>query len=116
MAERIGLDAVRELMRRYLDEDGDKRSVEAEGNSLEDALKNASVQLDCPVSSLEYEVLEKGGTGFMGIVKKPWKINVYESSGKKKLEVAVDEGFDTGIEIPSELVAIVRDKIGRAHV
>ena len=116
MAERIGLDAVRELMRRYLDEDGDKRSVEAEGNSLEDALKNASVQLDCPVSSLEYEVLEKGGTGFMGIGKKPWKINVYESSGKKKLEVAVDEGFDTGIEIPSELVAIVRDKDGEALV
>jgi hypothetical protein len=34
MAERIGLDAVRELMRRYLDEDGDKRSVEAKAVPL----------------------------------------------------------------------------------
>jgi uncharacterized protein (DUF342 family) len=116
MAERIGLDAVRELMRRYLDEDGDKRSVEVEGSSLEDALKNASVQLDCPVSSLEYEVLEKGSTGFMSVGRKSWKINVYESSGKKKVEALVDEGFDAGLEIPAELVTIVKDKDGEALV
>ena len=116
MAERLGLDAVRELMRRYLDEDGDKRSVEAEGDTLEDALKNASVQLDCPVSSLEYEVLEKGSSGFMGIGHKKWKITVYESSGKKKVEAKVEDGFDTGLDIPAELVAIVKDKDGEALV
>ncbi|MDX9958274.1 MAG: FapA family protein [Spirochaetia bacterium] len=116
MAERIGLDAVRELMRRYLDEDGDKRSVEAEGNTLEDALKNASVQLDCPVSSLEYEVIEKGGTGFMGVGRKPWKINVYETSGKKKIEATVEEDFDTGLDIPAEMVSIVRVQDGEVFV
>ena len=116
MAERIGLDAVRELMRRYLDEDGDKRSVEAEGATLEDALKNAAVQLDCPVSSLEYEVLEKGSSGFMGVGHKNWKITVYESSGKKKVETIVEDGFDTGLEIPAELVSIVKDKDGEALV
>lgn len=116
MAERIGLDAVRELMRRYLDEDGDKRSVDAEGNTLEDALKNASVQLDCPVSSLEYEILEKGTSGVMGIGRKSWKIQVYQSSGKKKVEAAIEDGFDTGLDIPAELVAIVKDKDGEALV
>jgi uncharacterized protein (DUF342 family) len=79
-------------------------------------LKNASVQLDCPVSSLEYEVLEKGSTGFMSVGRKSWKINVYESSGKKKVEALVDEGFDAGLEIPAELVTIVKDKDGEALV
>lgn len=116
MAERIGLDAVRELMRRYLDEDGEKRSLEVEGNSLEDALKNASVQLDCPVSSLEYEVLEKGTNGFMSVGRKRWKINVYESSAKKKVDAFVDDGFDAGLEIPAELDSIVKDKDGEALV
>lgn len=116
MAERIGLDAVRELMRRYLDEDGDKRSIEVEGNSLEDALKNASVQLDCPVASLEYEVIDKGNSGFLNVGRKSWKINVYQSSGKKKVEAFVDEGFDADLEIPAELIAIVKDKDGEALV
>ncbi|GAB1457278.1 hypothetical protein MASR2M48_25860 [Spirochaetota bacterium] len=47
MAERIGFDAIRELMRRYLDEDGEKRSITAEGATIEEALKSAACLLDC---------------------------------------------------------------------
>ncbi len=116
MAARIGLDAVRELMRRYLDEDGEKRSVDAEGPSLEDALHSASVQLDCSVARLEYELIEKGNPGVMGVGRKPWKIRAYEGSAKKKLETTVEGAFDIGIDMPTDVHAVQADKDGGVHV
>jgi uncharacterized protein (DUF342 family) len=116
MAERIGLDAVRELMRRYLDEDGEKRSVSAEGGSLDEALRSAAVQLDCPVARIEYEVLEKGNPGVMGVGKKPWKINAYESSEKKAVEPKPQSEFELGIDIPTDVQAVQKDKDGAAYV
>lgn len=116
MASRIGLDAVRELMRRYLDEDGEKRSVVAEGISVEEALKNAAVQLDCPVARIEYEVLEKGVQGFIGVGAKRWKINAYEVAAKKKVEATLDEPFDAGLDLPVDLKPLQRDVDGQVFV
>ncbi|TFG84800.1 MAG: DUF342 domain-containing protein [Spirochaetales bacterium] len=116
MAERIGLEAVRELMRRYLDEDGEKRSIIAEGPSLDEALRSAAVQLDCSVSRLEYEVLEKGNNGIAGFGKKPWRVNAYETSSKKKVEIKQEEHFEVDINIPSDVQAVQKDKDGMAYV
>lgn len=116
MAARIGLDAVRELMRRYLDEDGDRRSVVAEGSTIEEALRNAAVQLDCAVGRLEYEVLEKGVSGLMGMGRKNWKVNAYEGAAKKKMEKAVEEAADLGFETPMDFQKAVKDSDSEVYV
>ncbi len=116
MAARIGLDAVRELMRRYLDEDGDKRSILAEGATVEEALQSAAVQLDCPVGRLEYEVLEKGTQGFIGLGSKPWKISAYEGAARKKVEAAIDDSVGMQLDIPVELQPLQRDQDGQVFV
>ncbi len=116
MEARIGFEAVRELMRRYLDEDGDKRSVIAEGSTIEEALQNAAVQLDCPVVRLEYDVVEKGAQGFIGFGSKKWKINAYELAVKQKVEATIDDAFDGGLDIPVELKPIQQDVDGVAYV
>lgn len=116
MAARIGLDAVRELMRRYLDEDGDKRSILAEGATVEEALQSAAVQLDCPISRLEYEVLEKGAQGFIGLGSKPWKISAYEGAARKKVEAAIDDSVGMQLDIPVELQPLQRDQDGQVFV
>jgi len=116
MEARIGFEAVRELMRRYLDEDGDKRSVVAEGSTIEEALQNAAVQLDCPVVRLEYDVVEKGAQGFIGFGSKKWKINAYELAVKQKVEATIDDAFDGGLDIPVELKPIQQDVDGLAYV
>ncbi len=116
MEARIGFEAVRELMRRYLDEDGDKRSVVAEGSTVEEALQNAAVQLDCPVVRLEYDVVEKGAQGFIGFGSKKWKINAYELAVKQKVEATIDDAFDGGLDIPVELKPIQQDVDGLAYV
>ncbi len=116
MASRIGFDAVRELMRRYMDEDGDKRSVTAEGATLEEALRSAAVQLDCAIARLEYDVLEKGQAGLAGIGRKRWRISAYEAASRQKVEAASDEAFDGGLDLPAELVPIKQDADGKVFV
>ena len=116
MAARIGLDAVRELMRRYLDEDGDKRSIQAEGATVEEALQSAAVQLDCPVARLEYEVLERGTQGFVGLGSKRWKISAYEGAARKKVETIIDDSVGMQLDIPVELQPLQRDQDGQVFV
>ncbi len=92
----IGLPEIQELMRRYLDEDRVKTSVAAEGASLEEALRNAAIQLECPVASLDFEVVEKGVSGTLGLGRKPWKIRAYKASAKKEV-AAAETAFGEGI-------------------
>ena len=44
--------------------------IEVSGKSLDEALTEASVTLGIPSSEIEYEVIEKGSTGFLGIGSK----------------------------------------------
>ncbi|MDX9898635.1 MAG: FapA family protein [Spirochaetia bacterium] len=116
MAERIGFDAIRELMRRYLDEDGEKRSITAEGATIEEALKSAAVQLDCPVARLEYDVIEKGVQGFIGVGSKKWKIIAYEAAVKKKVELSQDSSMDGDFDLELEVKVIQKDIDGQVFV
>ncbi len=116
MAARIGFDAVRELMRRYLDDDGGKRSITAEGATLEEALRSASVQLDCSVARVEYEVLTQGIQGFIGLGAKPWKIQAYEGIARKKVDTSSDDELTSDFGIPENLIPIHKDVDGCVYV
>ena len=47
---------------------------EFSGKTLEDAVTEAKISLEATSENLEYEVIEKGSTGFLGIGSKPAKI------------------------------------------
>lgn len=117
MAGRIGLEVLRELMRRYLEEDGSKRSVEIEAPTLDEALQNAAIQLDTVVSRLEYDILQKGNPGFAGFGKTLWKIRAYETGSKKHIEHEnkIEFEADTDFAAIAEEVKIV-DKDGQVFV
>lgn len=117
MAGKIGLEVLRELMRRYLEEDGSKRSIEIEAPTLEEALQNAAIQLDTIVSRLEYDVLQKGKPGFASFGKTPWKIRAYETGSKKHVEQAKKVEFETDTNFTSiaDEVKII-DKDGQVFV
>ena len=55
------------------------------GKTVEDAVMEAAIQLETTSDKLEYEVLEKGSSGFLGIGSKPAKIRarkVQDMKGK----------------------------------
>ncbi|HSV56038.1 MAG TPA: FapA family protein [Magnetospirillaceae bacterium] len=93
MAGTVGLPQIRDLMRRYLEEDRLKTSVAAEGASLEEALRNAAIQLACPVASLDFEIVEKGAVGTLGIGRKSWKVRAYRASARKDVPASAESLF-----------------------
>ena len=102
----ITLEDIRNELQKKLQLDQLLRSVEVHADTLDEALADAAVQLQTRVQFLEYEVIERGSDGFMGIAKKPWVINAYETAEaaaekekkKKKGDASVSEE-DSDIEV-----------------
>lgn len=111
----ITLDKIRKDMKKLLDVDESLRYVDVLADTLDEALADAAVQLDTRVSLLEYEVIERGSKGFLGFVKKNWKIRAYEvtSSVTKKKKSNSDDIFD---DDDLENVEVIQDKDGVFYV
>ncbi len=69
------------------------------GKTVEDAVTNALVQLETTSDNIEYEVLEKGSTGFLGMGSKPAKIQ----ARIKEVEVSEVSIEDTCVEFLSKV-------------
>ncbi|HUI70575.1 MAG TPA: FapA family protein, partial [Spirochaetia bacterium] len=91
MATTINLEQIQDYMRRQSAEDAKNRTLTLEAQSVHEALKRASIELSTPVRNLEFEVLEKGSAGTLGVGKKLWKLHVYEKSRPVKTATEVAE-------------------------
>ncbi len=69
---------LQQIMKERLDADRAIKTIEADGADLDEAVRNASALLNCPVRRIEFEVLEHGSVGFFGSGARPWKIRAYE--------------------------------------
>lgn len=91
MPASINLEQLQDYMRKQSAEDKKNRTITVEAESIPDALKKASIELGIAVRDLEYETLEKGTPGTLGIGRKPWKLSVYERSREVKTSVEAEE-------------------------
>jgi hypothetical protein len=116
MGAQLGLPEIRKLVARYLEDDMTKRVVECEGANLDEALKNAAIQLGCAVSQLEYTVLAQGTPGILGAGRKPCVISAGLAAQKRDASAEkVDLGdFDMGSE--EDAKPIVKDRDGEVFV
>ena len=77
--------------------------IEISAKTVDDALTEASISLGIPSSEIEYEVIEKGSTGFLGIgsknavIKARKKFSVEESV--KEFLKSVFHAMDMAVEI-----------------
>jgi uncharacterized protein len=90
-ADNITLEQIREYMRRASAEDKKNRTIVVEGESIDAALKKASIELGVPVRGLEYEVVGKGTPGTFGVGRRPWKLSVAERSKEVKTQAEIEE-------------------------
>ena len=105
----VTMEQIRKDMAPLLKTEQELHFVEVQADSLDEALADAAVQLDCHVSSLEYEVLERGFEGFLGLAKKPWSIKVYQNAETIAKTAKINaEGFIEGEDEAEE--TIIRDK------
>ena len=106
----VGLDVIRKDMEALLAEDKSLNAIEVNADSLDEALADAATQLDARVVNLEYEVLERGSDGFLGLAKKPWKLRIYQNAASlaKKKKAAAQDAFAAD-ELDEEVKIVDRD-------
>lgn len=91
----VTLDFIREEMKKRLAQDSQVHSVEVNADTIDEALADAAVQLDTVVKNLQYEIVEKGSDGFLGMGKKPWKLKIYQDPATIKAVVKLaSEGLN----------------------
>ena len=52
--------------------------------TLDDAINNAMIELQTTSDNIEYEVIQEGTTGFLGIGAKPYKIEAFRKDDKQE--------------------------------
>ena len=91
----VSLEQLRQEMKLRLEQDSELHMVDVHADTIDEALADAAVQLDTKLSNLQYEILEKGSDGFLGIGKKPWKLKIYQNpSTIKKGKKLASDGLD----------------------
>ena len=85
---------LQEIIKEHLEQDRSIRSVDASGPTLEAAVNEAAALLDTSIRRLEYEILERGSSGFMGAGKKDWVIRAYEKAQTKKKKHSKEDVAD----------------------
>jgi len=111
----VDLERIREAMAQRLEEDKFRVFVEVSANTLDDALKDASIQLNIPVRDIDYEILQRGTNSFFSLNKRPWTIRAYEMQKrkqKKEREKAEREQADEGLSARP----VIEDRNGDAFV
>lgn len=111
----VTLDKVRQDIRALLAVDKELRSVEVNADTIDEALADASVQLDTKIANLQYEIIEKGSDGFLGLGKKHWRLRIYQDPAtvKRSSSLASDGLFD---DIDSEDAVINQNRDGMFYV
>jgi uncharacterized protein (DUF342 family) len=72
----VSLSHIRAYMQNQSQLDKANQSIQASGATLEEALREASIQLGIPIKKMVYEVLQKGGRGGL-LGKSLWHITAY---------------------------------------
>ena len=92
----VNIDTIREYMRSRADEDRKRKWIQVEGEDLDDALRQAAIELGLPVKKLEYEIRDPGKKGSFGFGKSKCIIIAYPLILETKDELEEDE-FDLNI-------------------
>ena len=68
---------LRDFMKSQLEIDRNIRRIPVSAPTIEEALKQASVELGVPVKKLEYEVEDPGSTGAFGLGQRNCRLTVW---------------------------------------
>ncbi len=73
----VKIDNIRDYMRLQAEEDRKRKWIQVEGEDLDDALRQAAIELGLPVKKLEYEIRDPGKKGAFGLGKSKCIIIAY---------------------------------------
>lgn len=89
----VDLDGLREYMKTQAEADRSLKWVQVEGVDIEDALRQAAIELGLPVKKLDYEIRVNGSKGTLGFGKKKTVIVAYPAYEEVEESEVLDEDF-----------------------
>ena len=108
----VDFSQIQEIAKESLEQDMSIRSVEASGSTIELAVSDAATMLNIPMYKVEYEILERGFPGFLGMGKKEWRIQAYQRISKAKKRRTEEEA----VQAEAEAAPVIENIDGRAFV
>ncbi|MGQ9842511.1 MAG: FapA family protein [Spirochaetota bacterium] len=67
---------LKDLLKTIQDDESSENEIEVYADSVKQALELAASELGVDISELDYQILEKGTSGFMGIGRQPYRVLV----------------------------------------
>ncbi len=89
----VDLTELRNYMKAQAESDRNMKWVQVEGVDIEDALRQAAIELGLPVKKLDYEIRESGRKGKLGLRPKKCVIVAYPSLVSEEAEAEAEEDF-----------------------
>ena len=85
---------------------------EFSAKTLDDAIMDAKIKLEATSESLEYEVIDKGSSGFLGLGSKPAKIRARKIlSAREKAEEFLGKVFEAmQLQVNVEITEVPEEK------
>lgn len=105
----VTLEQLKDYMRQRAEEDRTIRSVTVSAATLEEALGSAAVELGIPNSRVEFDIVQKGTAGVLGMGRKSWTILAYEAARKAKKATADDGGFLPDLDASASTASVSID-------
>jgi uncharacterized protein (DUF342 family) len=90
----VTLDQIQGYMKVRAEEDKELKRVKSSGETLEEALQQAAIELGLALRKIEYEIVERGSKGTFGFKKKPWILVAYKAKQKASEVKTKEDEFD----------------------
>jgi uncharacterized protein (DUF342 family) len=112
----LKLDQLRKYMKNLYNKDKNNKIIRATGKTLDDALREAAIQLGLPVKKIEYEVLKRGNKKIMGMGGGEWEINAYAMVESSLGDDFFADELDLNANLRSEMGVQAKNKDGMVCV
>ena len=84
--------------------------IEVSAKTVEDAVTEALIQLSTTSDNIEYDIIDKGSNGFLGIGSKPAKIKAWKKATAKDLAEEFLDSVFKAMQLDVEIVINDEDK------
>lgn len=108
---------LKELLKTLKDEDIAENEVEVYADSVKQALELASRDLGVDISELDYQILEKGTSGLLGIGRQPYKVLVRPIKVEEEEDLtAIEQKLHAVPEVDLKVQDVARNVDGSAKI
>lgn len=111
----MNLEEYKEMMANQAKYDREKNQAQISAPTLQEALKQAAIELSIPIKAISYEILQRGRKGLFGVGYQDCIIIAYESDNKRGKtsdlfdeEASSSEGSDANVIVDADGVASIR--------